>query len=125
MRAFRPRNDQNALFGIPAEKIADWCQVHITTARRWKRGEEPPHCARLVIELITTRNLGLLDPSFDGWQLQAGTLIAPDGHAYTPGDVLSTTYWRALARSYQAEQRLPRQGDWVNERWEPAKVQEV
>lgn len=52
--------------------------------------------------------------------MREGQLISPDGKSFTPGDVLSTTYWQQLAKSYQTEQRLARQADWIDEKWKPA-----
>lgn len=122
MRAYRSKDTQNALHGITAEELARILGVHITTARRYKRGESPSEAAMLVIKLKTTGDLGLLDPAFAGWHLKNGQIVAPDGTGYGPGEILSTTYWRALARHYQAENRLPRQADWVDEKWSEAKV---
>ncbi len=45
-------------------------------------------------------------------------LIAADGMRFTPGDVQAGPFWRQLVESYKTDQRLPRQGDWVSERWQ-------
>ena len=120
MRAFRPGQQHFALYGIQAEQIADWCQVHVTTARRWKRGEDPPHAAAQLVELHTTGNLGIVDDAWDGWSIKKELLIAPNGDRFAPGEVMAMQFWRSLARTYQAEQRLPRQADWVEGTWVPA-----
>ena len=120
MRAFRPIDQHPALYGIRAEFIADVVQVHITTARRWKRGEDPPFAATQIVELMTTGNMGVIDRDWSGWALRKGLLIAPNGDQFSTGEVMSMTYWRALAHSYQAEQKLPRQADWVAGEWVPA-----
>ncbi len=117
MRRFKPEGI-DALYGISAELIAELCGVHITTARRWKRGEEPTFAALQLIKLFTTGDLVVVDLRWSGWRIKNGTLIAPDGMQFTPGDVQAGPFWQQLAKSYQTEQRLPRQGDWVSERWE-------
>lgn len=117
MRAIRSARDQNALYGIRSEDIAAWCGVHITTARRWKRYGDLPVTAAIVIALRSRGELELIDPAWAGWRLRGGVIVSPDGAEYTPGEVLSTTYWRALARHYQVAQRLPQQADWVNREW--------
>lgn len=121
MRKYTP--GRNTMYGIQAEDIARWCDVHITTARRWKRGEEPPLSARIVIELMTSGDLSVISSSWEGWTLSKDGLKAPTGATYSPGDIMATDYWRTLVRSYQAEQRLPRQADWVDEEWQPARDQ--
>ena len=120
MRAFRPIDQHPALYGIQAETIAGIAQVHITTARRWKRGEDPPYAATQLVELLSTGNMGIVDRDWTGWALKDGLLVAPNGDRFSPGEVMSMTYWRALAHSYQAEQRLPRQADWIAGEWVPA-----
>ena len=122
MRAFRPTDQHPALYGIQAEWISEVCQVHITTARRWKRGEDPPYAATQLVELLSTGNMGIVDPDWTGWALKQGLLIAPNGDRFSPGEVMAMTYWRALAHSYQVEQKLPRQADWVAGEWVPASI---
>ena len=122
MRLFKPGGIE-ALNDVSAERIAEICRVHITTARRYKRGEEPPFASLQLLKLCDKGELGVLDLKWAGWHLRNGQLISPDGQSFAPGDVLSTTYWQALAKSYQTEQRLPRQGDWIDEKWKPAPEQ--
>ena len=120
MRTFRPGMGHAVLYGISAKEIADWCGVTTRTARRWKRGEDPPQAAIEVIELRSTGNLGVVDQDWRGWKIREGKLISPDGIEFTSGDVLSLTFLRQLIAHYQSEQRVPRQSDWISERWEPA-----
>jgi len=54
MRAFKT-GGIDALYGISAEVIAELCGVHITTARRWKRGEEPTFAAFSAHQAIYDR----------------------------------------------------------------------
>ncbi len=124
MRAFQPPRGHPALYGIPADVIANWTQVHITTARRWKRGEEPPHAAVQMIELRATGELKVVDLAWHGWRLKDGALLSPNGDSFTPNEIMAGPYWRTLVRAYQAEQRLPRQADWVHGEWVPAAVAE-
>ena len=125
MRAFHPRREHSALYGVSADSIAIWCRVHITTARRWKRGEDPPFAAIRWTELKSTGNLGLVDPLWDGWALREGMLVSPEQVSVSTGEIRSLPFLRTLIAHYQAEQRLTRQSDWVSGRWEPAKQLEA
>lgn len=121
MRAFRPRREHGALYGITAERIAEFVKVHVTTARRWKRGEEPPYAALQLIELLSTGNLGVINPAWDGWILKGQVLIAPHGEVFSRGDILSLNFVRQQVAHLQSELRCPRQADWLSEKWEEAK----
>ena len=125
MRAFHPGHEHSALFGVNTDAIASFCRVHITTARRWKRGEDPPFTAIRWIELMSTRNLGLVDPAWDGWTLRDGALISPEQVSVSTGEIRALPFLRTLIAHYQTEQRLTRQADWVSGRWEPAKQLEA
>ena len=120
MRKFYPPDGHSVLYGINAKQIAAWVHVTERTVRRWKRGEDPPYAATQLVELLSTGNMGIVDKDWTGWALKDGLLVAPNGDRFSPGEVMSMTYWRALARSYQIEQRLPRQADWVADAWVPA-----
>lgn len=124
MRAFRP-GVSTLLDNFTAEKIADWTHVHVTTARRWKRGEEPPHAAMQWITLKATADLGSLDAGWAGWTLSDGTLVAPDQSWFTPAEVMAGPFWRRLARELQRKERMPRQADWIDGRWAPHEVQQA
>ncbi len=125
MRAFHPQREHSALYGISADSIATFCKVHVTTARRWKRGEDPSFAAIRWIELKSTGNLGLVDPAWDNWILRDGKLISPEQVAVSTGDIRALPFQRSLIAHNQAEQRLTRQADWISGRWEPAKQLEA
>jgi hypothetical protein len=120
MRAFHPRREHPALYGVSAERISKWCGCHLTTARRWRRGEEPPKSALILIELMNTGDLGLIDPAWSGWLLRGKNLIAPHGEVFSRGDVLSLRFLAQQVAHLMSEARLPRQSDWINGRWEVA-----
>lgn len=115
--------DHPDLYGITAEEIAELLGVHVTTARRYKRGESPSQAQLELLRLKTKGDLSILSGEWQDWRLCRGKLIAPDGAQYGPGEVLSTTYWRALAKHYQVRQRLPEQADWVEGEWVTHEVQ--
>ena len=117
MRGFK-RGGIEELKGISAEMIAEICGCHITTARRWKKGEQPPLSALKICALYQTGELGTIDLKWNGWRLRDGLLVSPDGQYFTPGNVMSGPFWQQLAKSYQADQRFPAQGDWISEKWE-------
>ena len=125
MRGFR-RSGIPELSGVTAELIVELCGVHITTARRWKRGEYPPLSALKVIALYQTGELGAVDPKWNGWSLRNGLLTTPDeAYTFSPGEVQAIPFQKQLIRHYQDEQRLPRQGDWISEKWVPTAELEV
>lgn len=125
MRLFKPGGGIEALEGISAQRIADICRVHLTTAQRWKRGEYPPFTALEVIQLRETGELGVVDLKWAGWQMHSGVLISDDGTQFTPGEVRAIPFMRMQIQSYQLDQRVVRQADWVDEKWSPAPELEV
>lgn len=125
MRLFKPGGGIEALEGVTPEVIAEVCGVHITTARRWKRGEMPPLSALKIIRLHTTGELGEIDLKWAGWRLRHGQLVAPHGEQFETGDVMSIRFLRQLIASYQTDQRYERQADWISEKWEPATEREA
>jgi hypothetical protein len=111
-------------YGVNAEQLANLTGVHITTARRWKRGEQPlpPPVAKLL-SIVPTGELGGVDAAWRGWCLRGGELYAPDLAAdFKPGDVLAIPFVRAQLREHQREQRFPRQADAFSERFAPVPV---
>lgn len=117
------RGGIDELRDVSAEIIAEITGVHITTARRWKRGEMPPLSALKVVALHQTGELGTVDLKWNGWKLRDGKLISDDGTCFTPGEVRSLPFLRMQIQSYQLDQRLVRQADWVSETWSPAPEQ--
>jgi hypothetical protein len=126
VRAFQPRREHPALYGVSAERISKWCGCHLTTARRWRRGEEPPKSALILIELMNTGDLGLIDPAWSGWRLRGDKIYPPTAmKGFSAGDIMSITWLIQQVRHLQAELRLPRQSDWVSARWEVAREVEM
>ena len=120
MRPFRPGKPDEALHDIPPEVIAEVCRIHVTTARRWKKGEQPPFSALQLLKLHRDGEIGVVDLKWAGWRLHNGLLISDDGTSFTPGDVRSIPFLRMQIDSYQRDQRSVRQADWLAERWVPA-----
>ena len=121
MRAIRPPGEQDALYAISAETIAELVRVHVTTARRWKRYGDAPYAAEKLIELLSTRDLGLIDPKWNGWMLKDGRLVAPTGMEFSSGEILAIPFVQQLVASYQRDARLPRQADWIEGKYLPAR----
>lgn len=94
---------QDILYGLPIKEIARICEVDLTTARRWKRGARcPPQSALMVL----SRDLGFLDPRWEGWTIRSGELVSPEGWRATTGDVLSIQLTQAQIAAYRDENRL-------------------
>ncbi len=74
------------LYGIPSKEIARICNVDVATARRWKRGATLPTPAALM---ILSRDLGHLDPLWEGWTVRGGQIISPEGWKISRDDALS------------------------------------
>jgi hypothetical protein len=123
VRVFKPGGIE-ALNDVTPEVIAEICRVHISTARRWKKGEMPPFTALQLLKLHNDRELGVVDLKWAGWRLHNGLLISDDGSHFTPGEVRSLPFLRMQINSYQQDQRLPRQADWVSKKRTEAPEQE-
>jgi hypothetical protein len=123
VRIFKPGGIE-ALNDVTPEVIAEICRVHVTTARRWKKGEMPPFAALQLLKLFYDGEIGVVDLKWAGWRLRNGLLMSEDGTCFMPGEVRAIPWLRQQIESYQRDQRLPRQSDWVSEKWTEAPEQE-
>lgn len=123
-RAFMPGNPHPSLADWSAERIAETAGVHVTTARRWKRGESPPLSATRLIQMELNGSLGAIHRDWAGWHLKDGALVSDDGTCFTPGEVRAIPFMRMQIESYKRDQRFIRQADWIDEAWKPAPEQE-
>jgi hypothetical protein len=105
------------IIGYGAEQLAALTGVHVSTARRWKRGEPVPAAAARLLAILLTGDLGLISRAWRGWALRAGTLAGPDGMTATPPEVLAIPFVRAQVQAYQARARFAVQADWVDGRY--------
>lgn len=103
--------------GTSAETLAELTGVHVTTARRWKRGEPVPCAAARLLAILLTGDLGLISRAWRGWRIGQAELVGPDGITATPGEVLAIPFVRAQVSAYQARQRFAVQADWVDGRY--------
>jgi len=124
MRLFKPGGGIEELEDITPELIAEVCRVHVTTARRWKRGEMPPFTALKIINLYKNGELGEVDLRWHNWKLRNGLLISDDGSSFTPGQVRAIPFMEMQIDSYKRDQRSVRQADWISGEWKPAPEQE-
>lgn len=124
MRLFNPGGGIEELEDVTAELISEICRVHITTARRWKRGEMPPFTALKIINLYKNGELGEVDLRWHNWRLRNGLLISDDGTSFTPGQVRAIPFMEMQIDSYKRDQRSVRQADWIDGKWRPAPEQE-
>lgn len=94
---------ESPLYGVPAELIAERCQVHIDTVRRWKRTGNAPAAACALIAAMHDYDLGAVAAAWAGWCVRGGDLVSPEGERFTPGLVRSAKYHRELAREIERE----------------------
>jgi hypothetical protein len=85
----------------------------------------PPFTALQLLMLYNDGEIGVVDLKWAGWRLHNGLLISEDGSPFTPGEVRSIPFLRMQINSYQQDMRLPRQADWVSEKWTEAPEQTV
>lgn len=97
---------ESPLYGVPAAVIAERCQVHPDTARRWKRQGYAPAPALALIGALHQHDLGAIAPAWAGWVLRDGDLVSPEGDRFTPGMVRAGKYHRQ--RAAELERAHPR-----------------
>ena len=90
----------NAIYGIPAEVIADICRVDASTARRWKSGSRRiPYAAQALV----SGDLGAFSKSWEGWRVQGDSLLSPDGWKISRQDALTVPLLQAQLSAVRAE----------------------
>lgn len=103
VRLFKPGGIE-ALHGVSAERIAEICRVHITTARSWKRGEKPPFTALELTQLRESGERRAVDLKWAGWRMAAGKLISNDRVSeFTLGEIWR---FRSCACGYGHTRRI-------------------
>ncbi len=98
---------ESPLYGVPVAVIAEKCNVHPDTARRWKRTGNVPAAAVVAIRALYECDLGALDRAWAGWILRRGELVSPAGDRLTPGMVLAGKYYRELERERTGPRHAP------------------
>lgn len=100
---------ESPLYGVPVAVIAERCQVHPDTARRWKRTGNAPAPALALLRVLHDYDLGAIAPAWTGWCVRGGDLVSPEGDRFTPGMVRAGQYHRQRASDLERELRTPRQ----------------
>lgn len=100
---------ESPLYGVPVAVIAERCQVHPDTARRWKRTGHAPAPALALIRALHDFDLGALGPAWAGWCVRGGDLVSPAGERFTPGMVLAGKYHKQRADLLARELATPKQ----------------
>lgn len=96
---------ESPLYGVPVAVIAERCQVHPDTARRWKRTGNAPAGALALIRVLHEQDLGAVDATWTGWRLRRGELVSPGGDRLTPGAVLAGRYHAQRCAELERELR--------------------
>lgn len=105
------------LYGVPVSLLAQLTGAHPTTARRWKRAARPPSWLARLVRLVVEGDLGEMSAAWRGWKLVSGELVSPEGWTATPGEVRALPLMHGQIAAYQAQLRLPAQGDWIEGRY--------
>lgn len=92
----------DAVYGLPAEVVAERAGVDVSTARRWKAGTTRiPKSAQMIIKA----DLGAFGNAWRGWSIEGEELISPEGWRIGRGAVLNVPLMRQQLAAYQAELR--------------------
>ncbi|MBV8784241.1 MAG: hypothetical protein JOZ67_08655, partial [Gammaproteobacteria bacterium] len=66
-------------YGYPAELIAEWCAVSLSTAHAYKSGRLKP--SRLALKLFTLhRDRRVLTAEWKGWVIKPDAIVDPEGN---------------------------------------------
>jgi hypothetical protein len=109
----RPRKNEkrNMFYGYPAELIAEWCSVAVSTAYAYKTGHlKPSKPAAKLFRLHRDRMV--LTREWRGWFVTQNAIVDPDGNE-TPRGLLHNyylmlQYCRELAVRTGDEQEIAR-----------------
>ena len=107
----------SVLYGIPIHEITQATGCSNATAFRYKSGGSIPEPVKRLLQLILHGDLGLIDKAFAGWTINAGMLITPNGDKFETGLIQAIPYKDTLIRHYQTEQRVPRQADFISDKF--------
>ena len=92
----------NVFHGYPAWVIAQWCGVSLSTARAYKSGKRRP--PRPVLRLWSLyRDRRVLGSEWEGWLIQANTLVDPDGNVTTLNQLRAYCFVMQLAAAQARE----------------------
>jgi hypothetical protein len=98
-----PKRPTPAIFyGVPAELIAQWCSVSMSTAYAYKSGRtKPGKQARALFKLHQERRV--LTAEWDGWLVKPDGIVDPEGNETNRN--LLRGYAQILAWAHDLAQR--------------------
>lgn len=79
MQAAKPLS---IFYGYPAELVASWCAVSLTTAKAYKAGTRKPSRQALKLFSLHRQEL-ILGPEWRGFIVRKDTIVDPAGQATT------------------------------------------
>jgi len=93
----------NVFEGFPAQLIADWCGVSLSTANAYKAGRRrvPRPVLRLWSLYGQRRVLG---DEWAGWLINGHSIVDPDGNATTVGQL--NAYWIVMQLAAEYARQL-------------------
>jgi hypothetical protein len=97
-------------YGYPPKLIADWCGVSVQTARAYKNGSKRPSRAAMKLFRLY-RESKVLGEEWDGWAVDAKSIVDPDGNATTRSQLMA--YWIIMQYAYEAA-RIDQDTPWAD-----------
>jgi hypothetical protein len=95
----------------PAD-LAALCGV---TPRTWSRWEAAPRVPLAPYRLVMTCMGWVPDPAWAGWGVGQGRLWSPADDSFTPGDLQSLPYLRAIISELRQKLRPPGPPPWYGD----------
>lgn len=87
----------SVFYGYPAEVVARWCGVSVSTAAAWKANKRKP--SRQALRIFTLHRDGrVLGDAWAGWEVQEGVIRDPEGNCTTEAQLRNYALIVQLAR---------------------------
>lgn len=87
----------SVFYGYPAELVARWCGVSVSTAAAWKANKRKP--SRQALRIFTLHRDGrVLGDQWAGWEVREGVIRDPEGNCTTADQLRSYALILQLAR---------------------------
>jgi len=78
---------RDLLHGLTPRELVQLTGTSLASARRWVRSRQIPPLAKRLLELVRERDLGYVDPAWQGWKLLRKKIVCPDGNEASQGQI--------------------------------------